>query len=1081
MNKVTYKRGILKFSLVICLGVILAFYLNAKSFLQSHEIFYDSQNAVPLSQLILNSDDEVLIPEGTVAYIDQSVEVKAIVVEGELHCDQYRSAGEIEIITEAIMVEGIFQCGTKGNRYKKKLIISLKHSDIDPNEDPYYRGLVVMHGGRLSLSGNSAQAGWTKLDKTANPGDTFVIVKGNNTIISRPISNNSLVKRNFMKKRIVQGGRVKKLANPAHANLVSRVNDRWRVGDRIAIGPTGYDYSEAEDFEIIHIDPTESNKLYLDHPVQYTHWGEMQTFPRKGKSSFKLDERAEVANLTRSIVIRADETYVPVSEGDAEEDQRGGHIMVHHMSSAYIDSVEFYKMGQAGVMARYPFHWHHVGDAPGQFVKNSSIHHSYQRCITVHRTNQTLLKNNVCYDFKGHGYFLEDGTEIENRIIKNLAIKAVAPSSNKFLLASDDVNRGQGHGRFPSVSGFWISHPNNYIRNNVASGSVGTGFWMAFEREIMNMAGNQVVATPVTSDTDSFDYNTAHAAQVGITWDGAPGTSSNNNPRNPGDKGLGNAHYSPQTVPVFRGLKAYKNYLTGIYLRGQTVVFKNAVVADNGWGFWNAYNQIVRDSYIIATTKNHTPEMDNFFYEENLTHPRRKTGVVMYDGPFEVHNTEFINFPIEEQTHVYVKPNGGTLNIDNTAVPFSQTGGTSKYVNFSSGLKFFPPPVLRMHVPDPLYGVEPSQGRNAIRDLDGTLAGTDSGKFIIASRSTGILEEDGCVEGPNYLRNFTVCDEQHTENNLGFMRWNGPAWGTKVLLIRSDDRVNFPIHKWFNFGGGTGAFVVNSLDYDYEMMVPGGKYITDNQYGIEARFHANTESNNPIMPVVKVVGYGTDCRLTEGGLETDSIEDLKEATQTSYYSNGDDFYVRIIPENPDDHLSPYPPAQATANDTEVRYKIACDPDKHVAPVVKGKIDSVIYSSTRTFISGWSCNFTKNTAIKVKLFAHGPMVSLPHVPGERSLRRGNKKSTKRSNDVGGNYFTHIETINSTAPSEARVAFNCGITRRLGRRFSFEIPNEELAQFTNHTFHVKGISKTEEPDDFLEGSGEYEVNGEIISHK
>ena len=38
--------------------------------------------------------------------------------------------------------------------------------------------------------------------------------------------------------------------------------------------------------------------------------------------------------------------------------------------------------------------------------------------------------------------------------------------------------------------------------------------------------------------------------------DGAPGWQSTNNPNNPNDKVLVSAHYEPNDVPVFKGLRA---------------------------------------------------------------------------------------------------------------------------------------------------------------------------------------------------------------------------------------------------------------------------------------------------------------------------------------------------------------------------------------------------------------------------------------------------------------------------------------------------------------------------------------------
>ena len=68
------------------------------------------------------------------------------------------------------------------------------------------------------------------------------------------------------------------------------------------------------------------------------------------------------------------------------------------------------------------------------------------------------------------------------------------------------------------------------------------------------------------------------------------------------------AHYNPPIVPVFVGNRAWKNYLTGIYLRGNTAVYKNTVVADNGRSFWLAYNQIMKKTVFIGKTDNHSQD-----------------------------------------------------------------------------------------------------------------------------------------------------------------------------------------------------------------------------------------------------------------------------------------------------------------------------------------------------------------------------------------------------------------------------------------------------------------------------------------
>ena len=92
-------------------------------------------------------------------------------------------------------------------------------------------------------------------------------------------------------------------------------------------------------------------------------------------------------------------------------------------SKMFVEGVEFNRMGQNLTLARYPIHWHLVGDAKGQYIKNASIHDTYNRCVTVHGTNFLRVENNVTYNTVGHCFFLEDGIEHGNEFIKNLAIQ----------------------------------------------------------------------------------------------------------------------------------------------------------------------------------------------------------------------------------------------------------------------------------------------------------------------------------------------------------------------------------------------------------------------------------------------------------------------------------------------------------------------------------------------------------------------------------------------------------------------------------------------------------------------------------
>ena len=252
----------------------------------------------------------------------------------------------------------------------------------------------------------------------------------------------------------------------------------WRVGDEIVLASTDYDPRQAERRTISAIS---GNKITLDKKLDYMHFG---------KITFDVDERGEVGLLTRNIKIQA--------SADAEQSFLGGHIMAMPSSHMYVEGVELQRMGQNLTLARYPIHWHLVGDAKGQYIKNAAIHDTYNRCVTVHGTNYLHVENNVTYNTVGHCFFMEDGIEHGNEFVHNLAIQTKCHTSKPCVptnLAAAGENpdyenrqavRSNGQASkdvlLPSdntASSYWITNPDNVYRDNVAAGSDSNGFWMS--------------------------------------------------------------------------------------------------------------------------------------------------------------------------------------------------------------------------------------------------------------------------------------------------------------------------------------------------------------------------------------------------------------------------------------------------------------------------------------------------------------------------------------------------------------------------------------------------------------------------
>src|SRR5262249_18690507 len=272
-----------------------------------------------------------------------------------------------------------------------------------------------------------------------------------------------------------------RLAKTAEAgsNSIEVLNAaQWRAGDEIVLASTDFNPRQAERRTVAAIN---GNTITLDKKLEYMHFG---------KITFDVDERGEVGLLTRNIKIQASE--------DAAQTFFGGHIMAMVTSHMYVEGVELTRMGQNLTLARYPIHWHLVGDAQGQYIRNASIHDTYNRCVTVHGTNYVHVENNVTYNIVGHCFFLEDGVEHGNEYVHNLAIqikchtsKACVPTNLAAAGERADYDnrlavRANGQASkdvlLPSdntVATYWITNPDNTFRDNVAAGSDSNGFWMS--------------------------------------------------------------------------------------------------------------------------------------------------------------------------------------------------------------------------------------------------------------------------------------------------------------------------------------------------------------------------------------------------------------------------------------------------------------------------------------------------------------------------------------------------------------------------------------------------------------------------
>ncbi len=231
--------------------------------------------------------------------------------------------------------------------------------------------------------------------------------------------------------------------------------------------------------------------------------------------------RAAVALLTRSIrIVSAGDTPCttfdkPIADKKECPDPQivpgnyyfGAHTVFRQgFKQIQIQGVEFADLGQGGKLGHYPLHFHMARKVPTDtFIKDSTINESMTRWIVLHSTQGVLLQRNVGYKSIGHGFYLESGTETDNKFYSNLGIfsraaveNAQNPRKVPGILAYTANNQFQPNKEKPPKTTdlpgdpfpwrtdfqhptvFWITNGWNEFVGNMAAGAgaCGAAYWL---------------------------------------------------------------------------------------------------------------------------------------------------------------------------------------------------------------------------------------------------------------------------------------------------------------------------------------------------------------------------------------------------------------------------------------------------------------------------------------------------------------------------------------------------------------------------------------------------------------------------
>lgn len=341
---------------------------------------HDDVGLVDWFSLGLPTTGDIKLPAGTRVVLTTSlasaIGTLTIPASSELILAPPLGGTGLEMALGGMIVMGTLTAGSETCRLQDSQPVTLTFTGTRPVDavanppDEHVKGIDV-DGGTLSLHGKRFYKTWTRLSQTVEPGDTILYLQDD-------------------------------------------VN--WQVGQQVVLVTTALrDSRDWHQNEILTITAIASSNgatgsvLTVSPSVQDRH---------VANDSYQ----AEVGLLTRTIKIQGSDTDSEPTDidplncvGTSSERWRrygdssqpctnleitgyGAHVIVRNGGLGFVEGVELYRVGQTNVMGRYPMHFHLLGNCPSCYLKDSSIHRSYFRCISIHATNQATVAENVAYD-----------------------------------------------------------------------------------------------------------------------------------------------------------------------------------------------------------------------------------------------------------------------------------------------------------------------------------------------------------------------------------------------------------------------------------------------------------------------------------------------------------------------------------------------------------------------------------------------------------------------------------------------------------------------------------------------------------
>ena len=662
---------------------------------------------VALSTCSLDSNRNVVIGSGACGpnvYVDQSFTgtkgLGSITINSDGQLVFLHDPG-FQVDTSGIVVNGKFQVGNSfcpvGSNNKSSVAV-VNFTDARAVSG-VVKGITVNKGGTLQLYGstgvaaaspppgaNSQAPSWTYLSAPAGPPSLYGAGMGLGSAVG---------------------------ANGATTlQLADRVD--WQAGQWIVVAGTDFSPDSAE-FVMINAvsnckgSSTGTCTITLDSAtplVNYHFGGAAPDVGAKAasdgpKQNYGVDERAEVGLISRNVKLTSTIT--------GTDNHRGGEIVIMSGYNAVeIQGAELEKFGKDQINS-YPINFQTAGNAVAgkTLIDSNSIHHGYNHCITLNKTNNVTISNNICARIVDHLYYLLTGAETGNTFSNNLGVGAmsnlfsipVANTAAKAAFWSGDYLTNDptqpwynGYNGFSipftdtnppatvlgapagnTSSGFWITNPgaNKFVGNSIAGcQGVGRGFWIL---------PSGVATAQVPLPKGNFASNRAHGCYTGFDTTADDGVSNaflyTPQGKCVGGQGVSKGLTDCDVIAEFDDLTATRNRNRGIWVRASWYDLERAHLASNRDGVslvssggtegsppgeWGR----LADSIVVGISTNNPNRFgpcpyngqNGFGGVAGCYEPVQGNGYpdplwnifgfMFYDGPARVETPKFVNFNI---------------------------------------------------------------------------------------------------------------------------------------------------------------------------------------------------------------------------------------------------------------------------------------------------------------------------------------------------------------------------------------------------------------------------------------------------